>query len=556
MNNMKKERWFFAVLAILFTFFISIDVSAKEISREKLIADVRQLSDILEKAHPDPYIRGGGKIAFHRRLQRTILSIPDKGLSNLEFYRLLRPFVATVNDPHTHLRSPYPHLAALARGLPLRFAVVERSLYVDGIPDEKYRDLLGACLVAVEGVPFEEVQKRQQKLQGHDNEYDVLSTIGGYGALWYWFYLEQLIPERENRDKIQITLKHPDGKIKDYTIPTFKRVTFPLIGFDSGFVLPSREKCDFVYSFLDREGKTALLLIDNMSTYREAFEAWDSYGFPWTLDRAKQVFKRYQGTNPPEDKAALFAGLPSVTETFRSLVKDMKRAGTETLLIDLRRNHGGNSLMSQILVYYLYGKEEITKNRKEKALEIRKLSEYFFKQYGKTTLEELNEGSPVALTKEDYDLKHDREFQSEKSGEDIAEEIQEFLDRGPTFAKEYVSGEFSGYYLPNNVVVLCSANTFSSGWTLMYCLYKAGAVLVGTPSSQAGNCFGDTLQFQLDNSRLSGSVSHKYFDMFPGDLEMGRVLKMHHQLTYEKLKSYDFDPNAEILYALEVIRKR
>lgn len=550
---MRKAR-----ACVVMTVFLAILSShfgcAKEISREKLIADVRQLADILEKAHPDPYLRGGGKIAFHRRLQKTILSIPEEGLSNLEFYRLLRPFVAAVNDPHTHLRSPYPHLAALARGVPLRFAIVEKSLYVNGVPKEEYRNLLGSRLVAIEGVSFDEIKKRQLRLQGHDNEYDVLSTIGGYGSLWYWFYLEQLIPEWKNRDQIRLVLQHPDGQEQEHTLPTIKRVRFPLIGFESEFDLPSREKCDFVYSFLDNDKKTALLLIDNMSTYREAFEAWDSYGFPWTLDRAKQVFKRYQGTGPPKEKEELFAGLPSVTETFRSLVKDMKQAGTETLMIDLRRNHGGNSLMSQILVYYLYGREELLENRKEKATEIRKLSEYFFKQYGKTTLEELNEGSPVPLIREDYNLKHDREFQSERSDEDVAKEMEEFLDRGPTFAEEYRSGQYSGYYLPKNVLVLCSANTFSSGWTLMYRLYKAGAILVGTPSSQAGNCFGDTLQFQLDNSKLSGTVSHKYFDMFPGDPEMGRVLRMHHQMTYDKLKSYDFDPNAEIMFALEVLQ--
>ncbi|UCE42848.1 MAG: hypothetical protein JSV17_07840 [Candidatus Aminicenantes bacterium] len=550
---MKKEARVYAVMIIFLTLLFSSYGCAKEIDKEKLIADARQLADILEKAHPDPYIRGGGKIVFHRRLQKTILSIPEEGMSNLEFYRLLRPFVAAVNDPHTHLRSPYPHLAALARGLPLRFAIVEQSLYVTGVPKEECRDLLGARLVAVEGVPFEEIKTRQQKLQGHDNEYDVLSTIGGYGALWYWFYLEQLIPEWLDKNQIRLVLLHPDGQERKHTLPTLKRVQFPLLGFKSEFDLPSREKCDFVYSFLDNEKRTALLLIDNMSTYKEAFEAWDSYGFPWTMDRAKQVFKRYQGKNPPKDKDALFAGLPSVTETFRSLVKDMKEAGTETLMIDLRRNQGGNSLMSQILVYYLYGKEELLGNRREKATEIRKLSEYFFKQYGKTILEELNEGSPVPLTREDYNLQHDREFQSERSDEDVAKEMEEFLERGPTFAEEYRAGHYSGYYLPKNVLVLSSANTFSSGWTLMYRLYKAGAILVGTPSSQAGNCFGDTLQFQLDNSKLSGSVSHKYFDMFPDDPEMGRVLRMHHQMTYDKLKSYDFDPNAEILFALEVI---
>lgn len=60
------------VTAVFFAILSSHFGCAKEISREKLIADVRQLSDILEKAHPDPYLRGGGKIAFHRRLQKTV----------------------------------------------------------------------------------------------------------------------------------------------------------------------------------------------------------------------------------------------------------------------------------------------------------------------------------------------------------------------------------------------------------------------------------------------------------------------------------------------------
>ena len=46
------------------------------IGRDELIQDVRQLSDFIEAVHPDPYIRGGGKIAYHRRLHETIGAIP------------------------------------------------------------------------------------------------------------------------------------------------------------------------------------------------------------------------------------------------------------------------------------------------------------------------------------------------------------------------------------------------------------------------------------------------------------------------------------------------
>ncbi len=79
-----------------------------------------------------------------------------------------------------------------------------------------------------------------------------------------------------------------------------------------------------------------------------------------------------------------------------------------------------------------------------------------------------------------------------------------------------------------------------------------GAEIVGTPSAQAANCFGDILNFELPNSGLTFSVSRKTFVLFPDDPEKGKVLKPHHPLTYAKLKELGFDRNAAVLYALEI----
>jgi len=65
-----------------------------------LIQDVRQLAQIVESAHPDPYIRGGGKIAFLRRLQKALGSIPQVGMTAEEFYKHLLPFIAALGDGH------------------------------------------------------------------------------------------------------------------------------------------------------------------------------------------------------------------------------------------------------------------------------------------------------------------------------------------------------------------------------------------------------------------------------------------------------------------------
>ena len=128
------------------------------------------------------------------------------------------------------------------------------------------------------------------------------------------------------------------------------------------------------------------------------------------------------------------------------------------------------------------------------------------------------------------------------------------VNKMPTFAAEYRSGNYEGHYVPANVMVLISPHTFSSGYTLMYNLFRAGAKIVGTPSAQAGNCFGEAFSFKLQHSGLTGTISHKQYIQFHDDPEMGRVLRPHFPMTYEKLKFYAFDTNAEILYALDLCR--
>ena len=51
-------------------------------------------------------------------------------------------------------------------------------------------------------------------------------------------------------------------------------------------------------------------------------------------------------------------------------------------------------------------------------------------------------------------------------------------------------------------------------------------------------------------------LSSGYMVAFPDDPEMGKVLRPHYPLTYEKLAEYNFDPNAEVLYALELVSER
>jgi len=133
--------------------------------------------------------------------------------------------------------------------------------------------------------------------------------------------------------------------------------------------------------------------------------------------------------------------------------------------------------------------------------------------------------------------------------------LDRWINRSSTFYAEFLSGAYGGYYRPEVILVLVNPRTFSSGFTMARHLYLAGATLVGTPSAQASNCFGELLRWRLEHTKIEGVVSGSYFNQFPNDPELGRVLPVHYPLTYEKLASYDFDPNAEYLYALELLRE-
>ncbi|MGD8395619.1 MAG: hypothetical protein PVF43_09100 [Candidatus Eiseniibacteriota bacterium] len=100
------------------------------ITASHLRQDARQLARLLEDSHPDPYLRGGGKVAFHRRLHRLLAAIPSEGMTIDGFLGVVQPFVAAVHDGHTDVfirrqdRDPSPRL-------PLGFRVIGESLIVD-----------------------------------------------------------------------------------------------------------------------------------------------------------------------------------------------------------------------------------------------------------------------------------------------------------------------------------------------------------------------------------------------------------------------------------------
>jgi hypothetical protein len=525
------------------------------LSRDRLIQDIRQLSELLESAHPDPYINGGGKVAYHRRLQDLIRSIPDAGLTRQEFHVRLQPFIARLGDGHTSLppdRSARDH--DKPGGIPLYFDIVEKNLYVSAVSSAGHLPLVGSILESVEGVSFSTLVRRESEQRGHDNDHHALSGLGRDGALYFRESLRRLVPEWDGRGKIRVALRDASGKVEKHTLGTAGNVTYPLLRNESKLDLPDADR-SFAYHFLDDSRERAYLRIDDMTTYREFFEYSRSIGSSGYEGWARRVYQRHSHEDPPDSMDDVIAGIPSASETFRSLFREMKAARSPVLIVDLQRNFGGNSLMVQILLYHLVGFDR-TVSLLEETAAIQKLSPFF---HGGTQagvdLEAVAYHDRVPLKLGDYDFSSDSRFMT---GGDLQESLRDsytrMFEQMPSFFAVFSSREDEALYFPDKIVVLCGNQTQSSGFDLLTDLYRLGAVVVGVPSSQAGNSFGNIWPFELSNSKLSGYLSTKYFVAYPDQPATGFTLEPHHPLTYGKLAAYGFDRNATLLYALEILR--
>lgn len=554
-NNTKFRRFYLNGAGILiFTIIYAWVPEAKQISREQLIADARQLVTILESVHPDPYSGGGGKIAFHLRFQQLLYTIPEEGMTGNEFYKLLLPFIAALRDGHTKISMAHsvevPKLM-----LPLELEIVENQIYVVRVFSKDHKHLLGSTISSVASIPFEVLVERQERLAGYENKYtnlhylrNNLSSASG---------LESLLPECKNETKINITFRTKSGNLLKTDIDLVDNIPGEWIELSSKIQLPKKEIRNPDFIFTDSTKQVVILRIDNMVTYREAFEAFRNTGYTPAEEWAKTIYNRFNKNDLPEKYDDVIKGIPSLTETLKTMVKEMKQANTETLLIDLRRNGGGHSIMCDILFYFLYGFEVY--HSVSKQLSIEKLSEIMFSQNANRSLEIINEDRPIPLITNDYLF--DNELLS-SDGEDNSkaytqEEIVNYYQSWtPTFAAEVETSQFESFFTPHNIFVITSPRTYSGGYWLAVYFYKAGATLIGVPSGQAGNHYGNVLRAELKNSGIELYVSSKQFLFFHDNPEQGKELRPHYEMTYEILASYNFDPNADILYVLDLIANR
>jgi len=531
-----------SVLAMCLLAFLAPTAVVQGYTQDQLIEDVRQLAAIIETSHPDPFLRCGGRIEFYRVVNAILNAIPEEGMSKEGFIRLLRPLVAAIGDGHTQIWSTYRTSDFYPGGIPLRFCVVETSLYVTHVKRKDER-LHGARLISVEGCTLSELMAAQRTLVGLENDYEVLLRLSEQ-SLWYEPYLAELLPDWEDHSHITVELRLATDEIERITFELPVRSSL-LLGQSSSVEIPTVNRAGFGWDVMDAtefEQPICYLRIDHQGAFREFREENSAVGAdPMT--------------------PAQLAAIPSATEEFRDMVVAMAEARTDTLIVDLRYNSGGTDTMADILIYFLYGLDGLIAYRTDALLHgggsVMRYSALHFENCPNQSIEEVSaRAGSVPMHVGDYDFSEDTKGREEEVRAfidciDPVAYLQDGYRNAATFYEEFVSGTYAGYYRPEHIVVLVTPKTFSAGSTTMRALDINGATLIGTPSGQSMNSFGNGTLWKLENTGVHGCMSRSYHEPYADDPARGHVWPVDVQMTYDLLASYAFDPNAELLLALD-----
>lgn len=391
------------------------------LDRKQAEFDINALIYGLSEVHPDIF-SVCRKEDFFRAINNAVASLPDS-ISTMELYRKAAPIVAMIGDGHTNLTFPYNDVftGELKRMPVLVDVLSDKSIVCRASLDSIIPR--GAKLLSINGHSAEEMVD------------SMLPYVAG--------------------ERIPFKLSRVDS-----SFPALRHMLFPADTFNIVY-LP--EGADSPMSVI-----YPATPYDEVKRRMPAIPGSDSQApYSFTIDKKNDVAVMDFRSFHDADRMKVFAD---------SMFKALKADGINNLVIDLRKNGGGNSSVGDILLRYI---------------------------------------SPQPFIQMDKALIRVTPLTKRLMGADIA----------PMFAFHEVSPENyikplsvdDGHYT-GNVYLLTSNKTFSSAGSFAWAFKECGmGTVIGEETGGMNVCYGDVLSYRLPVSRLHCSISFKRFWQFQAD---------------------------------------
>jgi C-terminal processing protease CtpA/Prc len=284
--------------------------------------------------------------------------------------------MVTVNDGHSSLFPPAQ--AAYKLTLPLQFYFFTEGLYIVAA-DEKYKHLLGNKVMNFGQTPVDKVAKTLSPYINRDNEIGVVQRLQDFVRHLPMLNALKLIPDHE---KVELELIDRAGKISKALI--IADTSMPRVDHKSAF------PANWV-SFHQSLSNPVPLYLKNPRT---------NYWFE-KLPDSKIVYMQFNSVR--NDKAE------SLTAFADRLMKFTNENDVEKLVIDLRWNNGGNTMLLPPFINALIKNEKINKRGNLFVITGRRtfsaaqnLATYLEKQTAATFVGEPTGSSPNFVGEEDF----------------------------------------------------------------------------------------------------------------------------------------------------------
>jgi hypothetical protein len=417
------------------------DIVGHRVSRAAAIQDVDVLLTTYDHVHPNLYVHVSRDSVAAMR-DAVVRALPDS-VTRGELWVALAPIAASVGDGHTSIASPGDEaIYAAVRGdpvLPVTFAMDELGRLIVARSETADSDVTpGAVVLSVNGRAADSLLGAlSAQMSGERLAYRHLQVAAGFsGLLWL----------NGIRGPYVVRTRTADGVVHEARITTRPRAPIRLRP------APRVPSPGFAYQ----------LHPDHVG-YLDFFSMGGDLG--------------------------LFRG--EITKAFARIAADSVRA----LVIDLRRNGGGDSRLGDALIEHFSDRPYRQDSRKD----WRTSDEY--RAYLKSMLPGAVRWMPVEYL----------------SGDGRR------LFRGPagrvaTFTTEVHTPARAEPFFAGPVCFLIGPGTFSSAVDLASAVKDFHlATLIGEETGGIPNTFGEAYFFQLPNTRLSASVSSAFFVRPSGD---------------------------------------
>lgn len=545
----RRKKFYICRRVALFIFVLALCSSLKAqttFCTDSLVEDFRYFIAELEQTHPDPYSRYGGRTMFSRAVEACETKMrSDSICTRGQLASSINAFLVPLHDGHTSVANPdtNPSQSTAMLCTPIKFRVLDDGLIVRAI-DKEHSQSIGARLLEIEGIGADELVRRISSQIPSENK------VGAYlNASWQLRNKEQLerCIGRTLNDSLNVTLLDEAEKKHNLALPFLTQDALRAMHYESSDSDLKLPKKNMAYTLLDEEGKTMYFRASAMYS-RENIEYEYLYGMNSFADDLAYCYIQDQSVQPKDTEKAI-AGLPSFSEEFYNMLQEMKRHGTQNLIIDLRGNQGGWTPIALPTLYQMWGNDYLSTDMNTSRHIL--ISPRYMEKLN-TTLEEFNAANGTHYEYGDYASVGSQETS-------LSEQNVEALisNRMMSCTKETLLAQKGRpVYTPKNVYVATDALTFSAAFHYAFYLWKMGAKIVGTSSSQAPNTFMEQTPLYLPRTNLFVSISNSVQMFLPADDPNAEMLVPDYCLTDKLYRKYGCDNNADIMYILnELIEK-